>query len=93
MYVGRLRPEGKIIMQELLREIEITTQVILEPSVLKNIVIDAELNRRVSKAIAEALGLTGKYRVNAYGWDLAPQKAAQHSVKSDSANAQAKSGL
>lgn len=55
-----------------LTQVELTVQIILEPAVLDGIDMSAEANKKLAKAIVEALGLTGKFRVNPYGWNFSP---------------------
>ncbi len=56
-----------------LTQFEITTQVILEPGVLEKI-NPVDGSDKIAKAIAEALELTGRFRVNPYGWNFNPEE-------------------
>jgi len=48
--------------------------LILEKRVLDALKIDQALNQRLSKAIADALDLTGVFHVNPYSWDFKPEE-------------------
>ncbi len=66
---------AKTLQEMGLTQLEITTQVILEPEI-KERLDPIELNQKIGKAIAEALGLTGRFQVNPYQWNFKPTELA-----------------
>lgn len=56
-----------------LTKFEITTEIILEPEDFDSIQADPETSAKIAEAIADVLGLKGRFRVNPYQWNYSTQ--------------------
>lgn len=72
----------KPLAQMGLTKFEITVEIILEPENLDVINTDTQIDQKLAKSIAEALGLTGKFRVNPYQWDFSTEPRDSNIIKS-----------